>query len=75
MAKIWEANTFHSQRCMASFPWGLFMGKLELTVEGTTRAVVMTSRRLPEDDYFCALIAAGATPPEIDAIPCWSTAD
>ena len=54
---------------------GLFMGKLQLTIEGATRAVVLTSRRLPEDDYFCALVAAGATSPEFEAIPCLSTAD
>ena len=54
---------------------GLFMGKLHLAIEGTTRAAIMTSHRLPVDDYFCAIVASGNAPPEIEAVPCWSTAD
>ena len=53
----------------------LFMGKLQLTIDGVIMAVVMTNRRLPADDYFGAIVAAGNKPPEIEAIPCWSTAD
>ena len=54
---------------------GYFLGKLHVAIDGTTRAVEMTSRgRLPDGDYFVALVAAGG-PPAIKVIPCWSTAD
>ena len=54
---------------------GYLLGKLHVAIDGTTRAVEMASRgRLPDGDYFVALVAAGG-PPAIKAIPCWSTAD
>ena len=54
---------------------GYLLGKLHVAIDGTTRAVEMAGRgRLPDGDYFVALVAAGG-PPAIKAIPCWSTAD
>ncbi len=52
---------------------GLFMGLLKLTIDGATKAAVMTGRRLPQDDYFCAIVSLGQPPPDIKAIPCWRT--
>jgi len=52
---------------------GLFMGLLSATVDGATKAAVMTDRRRPQGDYFCAIVSLGQPPPDIKAIPCWST--
>ena len=54
---------------------GYLLGKLHVAIDGATRAVEMTGRgRLPDGDYFVALVAAGG-PPAIKVVPCWSTAD
>jgi hypothetical protein len=51
---------------------GLFMGLLKATVDGVCKAAVATGLRLPEDDWFVAMVADGSAPPQITAVPCWS---
>ena len=48
----------------------IFVGLVKVTVDGQTKAAVMTGLRLPEDDWFVSIIAGSV--PELTCIPCWS---
>jgi hypothetical protein len=50
-----------------------FVGLLQVSIDGQQRVAATTGNWLnTSEDHFCALIAEGSGPPDIDAVPCWS---